>query len=219
LKAAKSDVELWEAMEMEVFTLPDALGIGKDMKPKIGAQTSQRAGRNGVVRRTGRHQQEPKSPVQLAQQRDLEVRGPLYPTYLLLGLRLLDTNFVTSSSLALNVLPRLKQLGLASYVLGVSTSFYNTLMTIYWGRYGDANAILDLLEEMQHAGLYFDADTRSIVQAIMRELMPMAQGKRGKFSQEIARMPEFEDAVKKRLKHWEWQVRSSIGESDDRLVY
>ena len=41
----------------------------------------------------------------------LALYGPLYPSFLLLGLRLLDRSFAKPSPLALSILPRIKSLG------------------------------------------------------------------------------------------------------------
>ncbi|KXJ89294.1 hypothetical protein Micbo1qcDRAFT_165352, partial [Microdochium bolleyi] len=80
----------------------------------------------------------------------LYVYGPLYPAYLLLALRRLDSAFALPSPLVFNLLPRIKELGLESYVLGISTPFYNELLDIYWRRRGDLSGMLALLEEMRH---------------------------------------------------------------------
>ena len=48
------------------------------------------------------------------------------------------------SPLTFSLLPRIKELGLESFVLGVSTPFYNELLEIYWKRRGDLLGMMGL---------------------------------------------------------------------------
>lgn len=149
----------------------------------------------------------------------MEIYGPLYPMLLVTSLRLLDKHFSQPSQLALSVLPRVKELGVASYVLGVSTAFYNYLLGIYWGRYGDVSSVLAHLEEMRHAGLYFDKDTFSTVARVSSWLTEMANGEHGAFLREAMSMPEYEVALRSRLRHWTNEITRSIVERRDDLGY
>ncbi|RYP69163.1 hypothetical protein DL771_006257 [Monosporascus sp. 5C6A] len=154
---------------------------------------------------------EAESPVSL-EKMSLYIHGPLYPAYLLLALRQLDTAFQASSPLALNVLPRVKEIGLESYVLGVSTPFYNDLLEIYWSRYGDLPGMLDLLEEMRHCGLYFDGQTSSILGRAQAAVRNLAEGRRygSSFGAAIMTMPQYERSVRDRIRHWHQAVDISI---------
>ncbi|CAK7207577.1 hypothetical protein SEUCBS139899_010387 [Sporothrix eucalyptigena] len=145
----KTDIALWQYMEEQVFALVDKWGLRSDVPPG---------------RRTSRKKKA------LAEDR------PLYPALLLHGQRLLDSHFAggTTSPLALAVIPRMKQLGLASYVLGASTPLYNHLMHIRWRRQGDAPAVFVLLEEMRRAGLPFNDATLAIVKSIEWHIKPLA---------------------------------------------
>ena len=150
----------------------------------------------------------------------LYVHGPLYPAYLLLALRRLDTAFNTSSPLALNILPRIKELGLESYVLGASTPFYNELLDIYWSRYGDLSGMLDLLEEMRYCGLYFDNKTSSILHHVQAELESMTAKERpGTFGAALMTMPQYEPNMRKRIRHWNRAVDMSIVQRGEDLGY
>ena len=160
------------------------------------------------------------SPNAQAEEMSLYVHGPLYPAYLLLALRRLDSAFHTSSPLALHILPRIKELGLESYVLGVSTPFYNELLDIYWSRYGDLSGMLDLLEEMRHCGLYFDNQTSSILGRVQFDLESMASNERhGSFSAALMTMPQYERSMRKRIRHWHRAVDMSIVERGEDLGY
>ncbi|KJR87545.1 uncharacterized protein SPSK_01641 [Sporothrix schenckii 1099-18] len=158
----KTDFALWQYMEEHVFSLVDELGIGKDKaKASASAPATEKKSRRISSK--------------------LAANGPLYPALLLHGQRLLDSHFRggTTSPLALAVLPRVKALGLASYVLGASTPLYNHLLGIRWLRQGDATAVFALLSEMQRAGLPFDQGTLNLVKSIEWHVVPLAGGRAG----------------------------------------
>ena len=182
MRAAQTDFELWDVLEQEVFPMVHKLGIDED--PSKAATGSKR----------GRKRDKSKLP--------LHIYGPLYPSYLLNALRLLDTQFARSSPMALHILPRVKELGPASYVLGVSTPFYNELARILWSRYGNPSAVFDLFEEMRVAGLYCDENTRQVVLQIEQFLGGVSQGRWGPFLRELVSLPEYESAIVPRIRHW-----------------
>ncbi|KAI1634255.1 hypothetical protein F4809DRAFT_619827 [Biscogniauxia mediterranea] len=123
----------------------------------------------------------------------LYVHGPLYPAYLLLALRRLNQAYHSPSPLVFTLLPRIKELGLKSYVLGVSTPFYNELLGIYWHRRGDLNGMLALLEEMRHCGLYFDEKTASIIDQVDEAVQSMAgKHNHSAFGRALMTMPAYE---------------------------
>ncbi|KAI1082532.1 hypothetical protein F5B20DRAFT_506055 [Whalleya microplaca] len=154
------------------------------------------------------------------QKLSLYIYGPLYPAYLLLALRRLDVAFHRPSPLVFSILPRIKELGLESYVLGVSTPFYNELLDIYWRRRGDLVGMLDLLEEMRHCGLYFDKQTASTLNRAHRTLIDMNKGQtQSNFTMSIMTMPEYERSVRNRLDHWHRAVDMSIKQREEDMGY
>ena len=204
MKHSKNDLELWNIMVNDVFSLPKRLGIeeGSNPRPRRGVRAKPR--KSGASKGAGHDTTE--------SELSMDVHGPCYPSLLLYGLRLLDDKFATTSPLALSILPQIKELGLASYVLGVSTPFYNTLVSIYWYRYGDLNAVLELLEEMRHAGLYFDAESRLLVRGIYDQLSEYSEGRHGPVLQAIMGMPKFQAALKSRCKFWLSHIDQSMKE-------
>ncbi|KAK4097038.1 hypothetical protein N658DRAFT_500912 [Parathielavia hyrcaniae] len=185
MRAAKTDFQVWDVLEQEVFPMVRKLGIDEDpSKPE--PTTPKRGGKRKAVK--------PELP--------LHIYGPLYPAYLLNALRILDTQFARSSPLALHILPRVKELGPASFVLGVSTPFYNELARILWSRYGDPTAVFNLLEEMRSAGLFTDEGTRALVHQIEQFLRSVSQGNWGPFLRELASLPEYHFALAPRIHHW-----------------
>jgi len=184
--ACRTDFQLWQAMEKDVFSMIKRLGVAEGLEVK-----QNKSGRRTKGKAASLTEPEPEL--------DMGIYGPCYPSLLLFGTRLLDARFSISSSLALSVLPRIKDLGLASYVLGVGTPFYNTLMSIYWYRYGHVDRVLGLLEEMRHTGLYFDGETIAIVDSMRRHLDLFAQGAAGSFLKEVM---AFDSARSTRLQYW-----------------
>ncbi|KAI1864474.1 uncharacterized protein JN550_008761 [Neoarthrinium moseri] len=219
MSAARTDFDLWDVMEKEVFTYPEKLGLGSvDASPKpsgrkAGSKASEKAAEPPV---------EP--PAESAsgpptEKLDLYLYGPLYPSFLLFGLRRLDTAFTKPSPLTLSVLPRIKDLGLESFVLGVSTPFYNELLSIYYRRYGNLSKMMELLEEMRHSGLYFDENTAAVLNKTYSAVNAMGHGKRGTFAQAVMSMPDYERSLRERLRQWHRTVDISIAQRDVDIDY
>lgn len=198
--ASETDTQLWDVMENEVFALVKRLGLETELQPK--AIKPKRGGKKAK----GEEQSNPQQPRLL----NPEVYGPIYPMLLFEGLHLLNTKFLRPSPYIFHILPRVKDLGLMSYVLGVSTSFYNHLMSIMWERYGDVAGVLNTMEEMRHAGLYFDQQTQTMLRNIDAVYQKAERGEQGTFLKKLMGMPEFEPILLQRLNHWQNQVTQSI---------
>lgn len=92
----------------------------------------------------------------------------LYPAALLFALRLFARTF-PSSHFAFNLLPRIRELGHTSYVLGASTQFYNSLMSLKWHRHSSLREIHQLLSEMERGGVEFNEETGRVIRQIVNE--------------------------------------------------
>ncbi|TRX90570.1 hypothetical protein FHL15_008543 [Xylaria flabelliformis] len=214
ITSATSDFELWDVLEREVFTMPARLGIVKNVTQSDEAEASPMAAERD--HNTGDDVSGPGDSQKLS----LYVHGPLYPAYLLLALRRLDTAFSAPSSLVFSILPRIKELGLESYVLGASTPFFNELLTIYWTRRGDISGMLNLLEEMQHCGLYFDRLTASIIKQVDETVSFLASEKeRSEFGRALMLMPEYEHSQRDRVRYWHKEVNLAVQERLDDIGY
>lgn len=202
LRAASTDVDLWQVLEQEVFPMVAKLGIGE--KPGLNSKsTKKRKGRKSKGSTEVEHQSAEESEL------DLAVYGPLYPSHLLLSLRLLDREFAKPSPLVLNILPRIKSLGLISHVLGASTALYNELLRIYWYRYDDLNGVARLLTEMDQAGLDFDAETLDILRDINRMQIKIKNENPNSAIRQLWSLPEFKTG---RLREWQAKIEASIEE-------
>lgn len=197
--ASQTDAELWTVMETEVFALVKRLGLESDIELSMPKTKRGKKAQGPEQGSSGQHK--PLNP---------ETYGPIYPMLLFEGVHLLNTKFLRPSPYMFHVLPRVKDLGLMSYVLGVSTSFYNQLMAIVWERYGDAAGVLNLMEEMRHAGLYFDQQSQRILRNIAAVYEGADQGDQGPFLKKLMGMPEFEPFLLHRLNHWQKAVTLSI---------
>ncbi|TDZ59712.1 hypothetical protein CTRI78_v005164 [Colletotrichum trifolii] len=187
-----TDAEVWVVLEREVFSMVEKLGIAQPQSRDAEVDTE--------AQETG----------ETVATLNMDTHGPIYSSHLLLGLKALDNNFAQSSPLALNVLPRVKELGLASYVLGVSTPFYNQLASIFWHRYGDTMAVSAVLDEMQHAGLYYDRQTQELVDAIEADLESFRDGKLGVFSNIVGTDSGYNLQVKVTFARHARRIRHSI---------
>jgi hypothetical protein len=223
MAGARSDFELWDIMEKEVFTYPDRLSLRRQSSQEPQTQSDEQpdlwlGGKKVKAKFTVSEPIEEEASedntVAATQRMNLYIYGPLYPSFLLFGLRRLDQAFAMPSQLALSVLPRIKELGLESFVVGVSTPFYNELLDIYQRRYGNLDKMLELLEEMRHSGLHFDEGTVSVLQAAHSESTALSAGKHGVFAQAFMTMPEYERALRDRLKNWLIAVKASVKQQD-----
>lgn len=239
-RATKSDFELWDVLEEEVFPLVHKLGLDEELTRDTSKRGKGRPRAREKVRLAGKNANEtssstdkpkrgrgrpaknkdsdptseteppPPPPPPRKDKLPLNIYGPLYPAYLLTALKHFDTRFARSSPMALQILPRVKALGPASYVLGVSTPFYNTLARIMWSRHGNPEAVFDLLAEMRTSGLFYDHDTRRVVEAIESFLGAVAMGNWGPFLREIGSLPEYEWKLRTRLKQASYVISKHI---------
>ncbi|RWA03733.1 hypothetical protein EKO27_g11373 [Xylaria grammica] len=172
ITSAASDFELWDVLEKEVFTMPARLGIVKT------TEHDRKSTEPG-------DEDSDSDSADDSQNLSLYVHGPLYPAYLLLALRRLDTAFSGNWARVL-CLGRLH------------TFFFNELLSIYWTRRGDLSGMLDLLEEMRHCGIYFDNETARILNQVDTTISDITKGHSG-FGTALMEMPEYEPS--QRLGH------------------
>ncbi|KAK2011991.1 hypothetical protein LZ32DRAFT_533031 [Colletotrichum eremochloae] len=214
LDQCNTDIEVWDLLERDVFSMVAKLGISEgDQQVQPPPQTAKKG--------RGRPKQTEKETAAVTPEPSLNMdsHGPLYSMHLLQGLKTLDQSFARSSTLALNVLPRVKELGLASYVLGVSTPFYNELASILWYRHGDTQAVLDVLDEMQFAGLFYDEQTLRLVDTIEMNLAAFRRGQLGVFSKAVSTMPGYNLDVKSRVERYARRVRRNVQEQKGQARY
>jgi hypothetical protein len=211
MKDARTDLELWEVMEKEVFSLipklgleEDPLNVGSIKDEESKAKAKAKSGRTRTKRKKARmlyemeeaNKEERFDRVVALSPNGTEVGpftlyGPLYPSYLLLGIRLLDRSFAKPSPLALSILPKLKSLGAISHVLGASTQLYNEILRTYYYRYEDFGGVAKTLNEMEHSAVDLDEETLDIVIEILKMQAQIGRGEKGEEMRVLWTMPQF----------------------------
>ena len=106
--------------------------------------------------------------------------------------------------LAFDVFPRIKELGLSSYVLGVSTPLFLKLADIHWKRYGDGVAAFDTLDEMKPLGIFPTQPDRlleveELVNRISDHLHGCTWGAQGPFVMAMMQGPPFDATLMARI--------------------
>ncbi|KAI1170264.1 hypothetical protein F4777DRAFT_569811 [Nemania sp. FL0916] len=230
ITSATSDFELWDVLERDVFSIPARLDIEESKKGRRGRNTNSITTPPAPAVDDAKPDPEvdvsesdaslpsldssgnlpdPDKPQKLS----LYIHGPLFPAYLLLALRQLNTAFSTPSPLVFSILPRIKELGLEAYVLGVSTPFFNELLAIHWERRGDVTGILNLLDEMRHSGIYFDKRSLAILNQVDVAISNLADDRsRGGLGKALMLMPEYEHMQRLRIREWHKVMESSARE-------
>ncbi|EHK40195.1 hypothetical protein TRIATDRAFT_252540, partial [Trichoderma atroviride IMI 206040] len=177
MKQCKTDAELWSVMEKEVFSLPEKLHIAQTKRAAKGKKKARQSN----------------------EERVMDIHGPLYSRFLSTALDLFNSAFARPSPYIFQILPRIKELGLPSFVLGVSTPFYSKLAEIHWQRFGDANSALDMLEEMNSAGLFANKEANGLLSQLRNHLHACTWGGQGPFVMAMMESSEFGNALIQRI--------------------
>jgi hypothetical protein len=203
MRAAPDDFALWQVLEAEVFPLVQRLGLdGKDDRQTRGSRTAQT---KSSRRRKAKAAAQAKSVQGDETALKVSVYGPLYPSLLLLALRMFDTGFGSTSPLAHILLPRIKNLGLASWVLGATTPFYNQLASMLWRSRSDVTGVLALFEEARQGGLLLDHGSLRIINGIRNQLAQIAD--RGGLAATVIALRNIGRDTDERLADWSRRLR------------
>ena len=97
----------------------------------------------------------------------LQALIPIYGPVLLHSARLFRTLF-PRSPYAMAVIPKIKELGPISYVLGASTDLYNEILYLMWVYHRDLNGCAQLMEEMVSRGLIPNRRTVAVFEDAVR---------------------------------------------------
>lgn len=215
MKQCKTDAELWSIMEKEVFSLPEKLHIAQRKRATKGKKKARQS--SALVEDAEESLYQEQSALEMASQdeeRVMDIHGPLYSRFLSTALDLFNSAFARPSPYIFQILPRIKELGLPSFVLGVSTPFYSKLAEIHWQRFGDANSALDMLEEMNSAGLFANKEAKGLLSQLRNHLHACTWGGQGPFVMAMMESSEFGNALIQRIEFIEKMIEQS---SHDRL--
>jgi hypothetical protein len=193
LESAKTDVELWSALDTHLFQKIIQLDLDSKTAPMASKQAVAEANitaeadktkltksaKKRLKRDKATATKKPPSPrIASPPSSELVILGTNYPILLVVAMQLLRTNFATSQ-LPFSILPSVKRIGRSSYALGASTPLYNELISLTWRTYSDFTRINELLQEMDNGGLEFDEDTLKILDEIRVEGKDIRKGKYG----------------------------------------
>ena len=217
MNLCENDFDLWKLMEEEVFSLPLRLGLVQ-RQPEVVKATRKATTAASQAKLRREEERVEKANAQAAKEDEankkkyiMDVHGALYSHYLLMAVRLFDSGFAKPSLLAFQILPRVKALGLTSYVLGASTPFYEALASMHWDRYGDAKSALDVIQEMNAAGLYGDEDVLALLGRIRDHLTVCSLGVQGPFVAGMTEAPPYDAALLERVEAAEASTAEAMG--------
>ncbi|KAF4120931.1 hypothetical protein GMORB2_2417 [Geosmithia morbida] len=195
MRQCKTDFELWDVMGKEVFSLPDKLGIVPPRKHQ---------------RKHKKNKESADEKTMDGEQYTMEVHGPLFSHYLHYALNLMETSFTRPSPFAFEILPRVKSLGLTSYVLGATTPLYTSLARMYWESFADAQSVLGLVQEMNASGLHPDQELCDLLRSIGRQISGCTRGIQGPFVEAMANTASYDENVVDRLDDFERMMRFQV---------
>ncbi|MCJ1227244.1 hypothetical protein MMC12_003899 [Toensbergia leucococca] len=175
LTKAKNDVEIWNVLKSEVFSLVKRYNLQTQEKEaqKISAVKAIKSVRKRKARPVrGESVTQPQigatSTKDESKESQPDEEVPIlsilqtnYSLNVLDAFRMLRKQFPTSPY-ALSIIPTIKSLGPVSYVLGASTSIYNEALFLRWVYYKDLNGVADLLREMMEQGVEANEATHAI---------------------------------------------------------
>ncbi|KAH6609141.1 hypothetical protein Trco_002487 [Trichoderma cornu-damae] len=207
MKECKTDAELWRVMEKEVFSLPEKLHIAQAGQSGLNRQASRgnkKGHRQSSATLEGEEvslyqEQSASETASQDEERVMNIYGPLYSRFLSTALDLFSAAFARPSPYIFQILPRIKELGLPSFVLGVSTPFYVKLAQVHWHRFGDADSAIDMLQEMDSAGLSANTEVNDLISQLYYHLHACTWGAQGPFVMAMMESPPYDSALLRRL--------------------
>lgn len=198
LASAQTDLEVWQVLEKEVFSLVHELNARikvaeknkskkkpKKEKPKTASSSARRPSKTEELRQEF-------TPASLPPTVLLSILQTEYPQYLVQISRLLREYF-PSSPYPLNLLPAIRRLGTASHVLGASTALYNETILLLWNQEPDLHAMADLLDEMAKEGVESNEVTVAFLKGIRNIRTRKLTGKGGAWQRMWWRMGSIEE--------------------------
>ncbi|GME24323.1 hypothetical protein GTA08_BOTSDO10585 [Neofusicoccum parvum] len=205
LREATSDVELWNVLENEVFSVIRRLNLDA---PQFFAGQEDEATKKEEEKEEEekKEEEEEGNPEEDSESfSEFQIIGPNYPSFMLIAMRQLRVDF-PGSTLALALLPAIKSLGRGSYALGASTELYNELLAMAWLTYSDFQGIDDLLQEMENGGIDFDTNTLDLLDSIKKNALDAKSGRLGDGASAVLEMDRFKRGIR-RLQRWRDEIR------------
>lgn len=198
LFSAKSDKEIWQVLETEVFSLVVRLNEHVrllELANSERARKAQRAKADGKDIADAEHEEgkegnpdqaesppaNPSKPKAIPVNEVLLILQSNYTDYCLVALRLFRKRHPTSLY-AQHILSTIRQRGPISYVLGVSADIYNEALFLHWTQFSDLHGLADMIEEMLNQGIEGNGVTIALIKGISDQRRNARQGKKGRSS-------------------------------------
>ena len=202
LETAKTDKELWDVLEVEVFGMMRSMELDKEDK---GSNPSKQSRRRKAKGKPGQE----KATNQDLLPSDPSILFANVPIHLITAARILRVNF-PASSLPFNIIPTLKSLGRSSYALGATTPLYKILIRAAWIQHHSYSQICALLQDMDNGGIEYDSGIVGILDAILNENKFMKTGRLGQGLQAILALGLIEEGARQ-LRVWRDVVKKRLG--------
>ena len=202
LDRAKTDVEIWNVLEQEVFSLINHLNqhvkmIRRTTRLRSAKGRKPEAKSKDVadvkLEKDDLDKQEVKS-FKLTRTNAIPINNLLsilhrnYSDYCLHALRLFRRKHPLSSYGPL-VFTTIKQSGPMSYVLGVSTDVYNEVLFLQWTQYSDLHGMATTIDEMLNQGIEGNGVTMALIKGISKQRRLGRRGFFGPVMSEWWKMP------------------------------
>ena len=179
LQGAETDLEVWQVLEKEVFSLVHELNARIEATEKGKRKRKGPRSRNNYSLSTnGEEGMISMTPASLQPTVLLSILQTEYPQYLLHACRLRRQAY-PSSPYSLNFLPAVRRLGPVSYVLGASTALFNENLLLLWNQESNLRAMADLLDEMDKQGVESNEITIKFLKGVLRLRAIESQGSNG----------------------------------------
>lgn len=231
MEQARTDRELWEILEREVFEKIRSLDLdglvgGKAIEPRTKAAKTTESAEDKMEKENNTGESSEAAPKKRAfptkptatawtpvrnkdPMHDPRILFPNFPSHLTHAAGLFRKEF-PSSPLPLSILPTIKSLGRSSYALCATTALYNLLIRTVWIQYSSYDYIDELLTDMDNGGIEFDAVTMALLDEIHAEYEDARKGRFGVSLRGIYRMDHFGQGVNK-IQNWKKIAMQRIG--------
>lgn len=233
LSSAKTDRELWDVLNREVFRLIDKLDLDglikqqvlqqqeadaeatadeptdKTTEPSPNTSTSKNTKPLNRPGTSTMHFVSTTMTHNLDPKSDPRILFPNFPTNLVHAARQFRIYF-PASALPFSIIPTLKDLGRSSYALGASAPLYNNIIRMAWTQLSSYDYVDELLTDMENGGIEFDVATLETLDWIISEDARAERGMMGRSLANVWRMEQFREGAQK-LQRWRDVIAQRLG--------
>ncbi|KAL8813665.1 MAG: hypothetical protein Q9200_000082 [Gallowayella weberi] len=171
INEAKTDAEIWNVLETEVFSLIQQYEIqSKEAEEREEPKQAKPRRRSSKADKEAATAAEKSKNLRAREKsfREAEIHGILssnYGDYCLAALQKLRRAYPTSPY-AMNLLPTVKRLGSISHALAASVHLYNEVLFLLWSEYSDLHGMADLIIEMGNQGIESNETTLRVLRMV-----------------------------------------------------